>query len=78
MSVFGGRISDYELSLTFLRSLWWAKKAVARENRYALTKRNVLLLRACDNFNVGTHAELHSVKNVNPARFVLKKRLRFR
>lgn len=49
----------------------------ARENRYALTKRHVLLLCACDDFNAGAHAELDNVKNVNPARFVLKKRYRF-
>ena len=38
----------------------------------------VLLLRACDDFIAGAHAELDNVKNVNPARFVLKKRYRFR
>ena len=43
-----------------------------------LTKRHVLLLRACDDFIAGAHAELDIVKNVNPARFVLKKRYRFR
>ena len=41
-------------------------------------KKHVLLLRACDDFNAGAHAELDNVKNVNPARFVLKKRYRFR
>ena len=48
------------------------------KNRYVLTKRHVLLLRACDDFIAGAHAELDNVKNVYPARFVLKKRYRFR
>lgn len=77
LSVFGVRISDYQLSLIFLRKDGRNKRTrvkIAMRSQ----KKHVLLLRACDDFNAGAHAELDNVKNVNPARFVLKKRYRFR